>query len=75
MLAALERERQCQLSSALLRAIVLVTVFHGPMRHSPSRACRGRNVDNPAARTLMRRHPSFATLGAIELLPRGCSGG
>src|SRR5215467_1198983 len=28
------------------------------------------NLDNPAARTLMRGHLSFATLGVLELLPK-----
>jgi len=30
----------------------------------------GVTVDNPAARTLMRGHLSFATLGVLELLPK-----
>ena len=35
----------------------------------------GRNGDNPAARTLMHGHRSFATLGAQLPLPRGCPHG
>ena len=38
----------------------------------PLRGFTKHNVNNPAVRTLMRGDPSFATLGVLELLPRGC---
>jgi len=38
----------------------------------PAKGLAPDNGDNPALLTLMHGHPSFATLGILELLPRGC---
>jgi len=58
---------------ALLRAIKPGAVLQGPVRRPP-RVCRGAQVDNPAARTLMRRQPSFATLASWNRCPEDCQG-
>src|SRR6516165_3543407 len=63
-----------QLSAALLHAIEPGTFLQGRCGVLQPRAA-GRNGDNPAARTLMHGHHSFATLGARVPLPRGCPDG